>query len=229
MPVLRHVQHMDGDFCSSFLTGIRSLEIEAFKCFSQLMKLFMLSNSNFLRFNFIESIFHFDQLISRQMPGRHGKQYSIFFFDVEIQQRNIIIGMLFKSQSGIVLPVTGCCRNSALRAYQSPRSILAQVCIRPIGSRLITIISARPPFMDQNATRNAPSRHAKQGVAVTQANAFGMAYGGLLTLFIHFIKRYRWTANASVGVALVIAGMLVILTPQKPFSRMYHQFYAIRA
>ena len=73
------------------------------------------------------------------------------------------------------------------------------------------------------------ARHAKQGVAVTQANAFGMAYGGLLTLFIHFIKRYRWTANASVGVALVIAGMLVILTPQKPFSRMYHQFYAIRA
>jgi len=30
------------------------------------------------------------------------------------------------------------------------------------------------------------SRHARAGVPVTQANAYGMAYGGLLTLAIHF-------------------------------------------
>ena len=120
------------------------------------------------------------------------------------------------------------------------------------------------------------TRHAKQGVPVTQANTFGMAYGGVLTLFIHFavggtltmdwsvgylgpmlyltifgsivafgcymllisrvgaeyaayvtllmpiialilstmFEGYHWTANASAGVALVLAGNLVILTPQ---------------
>jgi len=125
------------------------------------------------------------------------------------------------------------------------------------------------------------SRNAKRGVPVTQANAFGMAYGGLLTLFIHFalggtltmdwsigylgpmlyltilgsiaafgcymllISRigadyaayvtllmpiialvlstiyegYHWTANAFVGVALVLAGNLIILTPQSTFRR----------
>jgi drug/metabolite transporter (DMT)-like permease len=30
------------------------------------------------------------------------------------------------------------------------------------------------------------SRNAKSGIPVTQANAYGMAYGGVLTLFIHF-------------------------------------------
>ena len=134
------------------------------------------------------------------------------------------------------------------------------------------------------------TRHAKQGIPVTQANAFGMAYGGMLTLFIHFIlggtlamdwsigylgpmlyltlfgsivafgcymlligrvgaeyaayvtllmplvalilstmfEGYRWTANASVGVALVLAGNLVILTPQTTLHRVMSHFNTIR-
>ena len=120
------------------------------------------------------------------------------------------------------------------------------------------------------------SRNAKRGVPVTQANAFGMAYGGLLTLLIYFFlggkpamdwspgylgpmlyltlfgsiaafgcymllisrigaeyaayvallmpiialmlstlfEGYHWTSNAVVGVALVLVGNLVILTPR---------------
>ncbi len=120
------------------------------------------------------------------------------------------------------------------------------------------------------------SRNAKSGVPVTQANAFGMAYGGVLTLLIHFamggrlsmdwsinylgpllyltvfgsvaafgcymllinrigaeyaayvtllmpiialvfstlFEGYSWSANALVGVALVLAGNLMILTPR---------------
>jgi len=133
------------------------------------------------------------------------------------------------------------------------------------------------------------SRHAKRGVPVTQANAYGMAYGGLLTLFIHFavggtltmdwsmgylgpmlyltifgsilafgcymllisrvgaeyaayvtllmpiialilstmFEGYRWTANASAGVALVLAGNLLILTPQTTFQRVKSHFRTI--
>ena len=43
------------------------------------------------------------------------------------------------------------------------------------------------------------SRNAKRGVPVTQANAFGMAYGGLLTLFIHFGMGGRLTIDWSIG------------------------------
>ena len=125
------------------------------------------------------------------------------------------------------------------------------------------------------------SRNTREGIPVTQANAFGMGYGGLLTLFIHFamggsltmdwtigylgpmlyltifgsivafgcyvlligrigaeyaayvtllmpiialilstlFEGYQWTANAVVGVALVLAGNLIILRPQIPFQR----------
>lgn len=125
------------------------------------------------------------------------------------------------------------------------------------------------------------THHKKEGIPVTQANAFGMAYGGLLTLFIHFMmggtltmnwslgylgpmlyltlfgsivafgcymllisrvgaeyaayvtllmplialilstlfEGYHWTANASVGVGFVLAGNLIILTPQQTFRR----------
>ena len=128
------------------------------------------------------------------------------------------------------------------------------------------------------------TRHAKRGVPVTQANAYGMAYGGLLTLFIHYMmggtltmdwslgylgpmlyltlfgsivafgcymlligrvgaeyaayvtllmplialilssmfEGYRWTANASAGVALVLAGNSIILTPPKVFRRVFN-------
>ncbi|MCF8106434.1 MAG: EamA family transporter [Desulfohalobiaceae bacterium] len=120
------------------------------------------------------------------------------------------------------------------------------------------------------------SRNARNGVPVTQANAFGMAYGGLLTLGIHLamggrlsmdwsigylgpllyltlfgsiaafgcymllinrigaeyaayvtllmpmialvfstlFEGYHWTANGLVGVGLVLAGNLIILTPR---------------
>lgn len=126
------------------------------------------------------------------------------------------------------------------------------------------------------------SRNAKKGVPVTQANAFGMGYGGLLTLFIHFamggrltmdwsigylgpmlyltvfgsiaafgcymllisrigaeyaayvtllmpiialilstvFEGYGWTASALVGVALVLAGNLMIMTPQARIRRL---------
>ena len=134
------------------------------------------------------------------------------------------------------------------------------------------------------------TRHAKQGVPVTQANAFGMAYGGVLTLCIHFLmggtltmdwsvgylgpmlyltvfgsiaafgcymllisrvgaeyaayvtllmplialvlstlfEGYHWTANASVGVALVLAGNLIILMPQTQFRRAFYRLHASR-
>jgi len=126
------------------------------------------------------------------------------------------------------------------------------------------------------------SRNAKKGVPVTQANAFGMGYGGLLTLFIHFtmggrltmdwsigylgpmlyltvfgsiaafgcymllisrigaeyaayvtllmpiialilstvFEGYGWTTSALVGVALVLAGNLMIMTPQARIRRL---------
>ena len=121
---------------------------------------------------------------------------------------------------------------------------------------------------------------------VTQANAFGMAYGGLLTLFIHFVtggtltidwsigylgpmlyltifgsvvafgcymllisrigaefaayalllmpiialvlstlfEGYHWTTNAMLGVALVLAGNLIILTPQSTWLKIISRF-----
>jgi drug/metabolite transporter (DMT)-like permease len=43
------------------------------------------------------------------------------------------------------------------------------------------------------------ARHAKKGVPVTQANAFGMAYGGLLTLSIHFAMGGTLTMDWSIG------------------------------
>jgi drug/metabolite transporter (DMT)-like permease len=125
------------------------------------------------------------------------------------------------------------------------------------------------------------SRNAKKGVPVTQANAFGMGYGGLLTLCIHFamggtltmewsfgylgpmlyltvfgsiaafgcymllisrigaeyaayvtllmpiialvlsslFEGYQWSVNAIAGVTLVMAGNLIILTPQSTYRR----------
>jgi drug/metabolite transporter (DMT)-like permease len=43
------------------------------------------------------------------------------------------------------------------------------------------------------------ARNAKKGVPVTQANAFGMGYGGLLTLFIHFVMGGTLTMDWSIG------------------------------
>ncbi len=130
------------------------------------------------------------------------------------------------------------------------------------------------------------TRNSLNGVPVTQANAFGMAYGGLLTLAIHFaiggeltmdwsigylapmlyltifgsivafgcymllisrigaefaayvtllmpiialilstlFEGYRWTSNAAVGVAIVLAGNLIILTPPATFRRIIKRF-----
>jgi len=130
------------------------------------------------------------------------------------------------------------------------------------------------------------ARNAKKGVPVTQANAFGMGYGGLLTLCIHLamsgtltmewsvgylgsmlyltifgsivafgcymlligrigaeyaayvtllmpiialvlstlFEGYRWTGNAFAGVALVLAGNLIILTPRPTYRRVMGLF-----
>lgn len=130
------------------------------------------------------------------------------------------------------------------------------------------------------------SRNAQKGVPVTQANGFGMAYGGLLTLFIHFVtggtltidwsigylgpmlyltifgsvvafgcymllisrigaefaayalllmpiialvlstlfEGYQWTTNAVAGVALILSGNLIILTPRSTYERMIRRF-----
>lgn len=43
------------------------------------------------------------------------------------------------------------------------------------------------------------TRNAKVGLPVTQANAYGMAYGGLLTLFIHFGGGGEITIDWSLG------------------------------
>jgi drug/metabolite transporter (DMT)-like permease len=43
------------------------------------------------------------------------------------------------------------------------------------------------------------ARNAKKGVPVTQANAFGMGYGGLLTLFIHFATGGILSMDWSIG------------------------------
>ncbi len=43
------------------------------------------------------------------------------------------------------------------------------------------------------------ARNAKKGIPVTQANAFGMGYGGLLTLFIHFAMGGTLTMDWSIG------------------------------
>lgn len=122
------------------------------------------------------------------------------------------------------------------------------------------------------------SRNARAGVPVTQANAYAMAYGALLTLSIHFVtggalvmdwtpgyllpmlyltvfgsvvafgcymlligrigaeyaayvllvapvialgfstvfESYRWGADSVIGIALVVAGNLAILSPSVP-------------
>mgnify|MGYP000060695184 CR=1 FL=1 len=43
------------------------------------------------------------------------------------------------------------------------------------------------------------ARNARKGVPVTQANAFAMGYGGLLTLFIHFAMGGALTMDWSIG------------------------------
>ena len=127
------------------------------------------------------------------------------------------------------------------------------------------------------------ARNAKAGIPVTQANVYGMAYGGALTLFIHFagggslvmdwslgyvgpllyltlfgsiiafgcymlligrigaeyaayvtllmpiialllstfFEEYHWSLNAGLGVVVVLAGNLVILTPAATWQRLF--------
>jgi len=133
------------------------------------------------------------------------------------------------------------------------------------------------------------ARNAAAGVPVTQANVYGMAYGGLLTLAIHFgsggeltmdwsvgylapmlyltvfgsivafgcymlligrigaeyaayvtllmpiialllstiFENFIWTANAAIGVAVVLVGNLFILTPAATLSRVYRRLRAV--
>ena len=121
------------------------------------------------------------------------------------------------------------------------------------------------------------SRNSKNGVPVTQANAFAMAYGGMLTIdwsigylgpmlyltifgsvsafgcYMLLIGRigaeyaayallimpiialilstlfegYHWTAGALLGVSLVLAGNLIVLTTRSTFHRVTSKFKAI--
>lgn len=133
------------------------------------------------------------------------------------------------------------------------------------------------------------SRNAKIGLPVTQTNIYGMAYGGLLTLAIHFgggnafvmdwsigylvpllylsvfgsvvafgcymlligrigadyaaytmltmpvlaliistfFEDYQWTANAVIGVSIVLSGNLIILTPAALFTRIFRRINAV--
>jgi drug/metabolite transporter (DMT)-like permease len=63
-------------------------------------------------------------------------------------------------------------------------------------------------------------------------NRIGAEYAAYVTLLMPIIaltlstmfEGYRWTANAFVGVALVLAGNLIILTPQSTFRRVISRF-----
>ena len=44
------------------------------------------------------------------------------------------------------------------------------------------------------------ARNAKAGIPVTQANVYGMAYGGVLTLFIHFVSGGSLVMDWSIGL-----------------------------
>ena len=130
------------------------------------------------------------------------------------------------------------------------------------------------------------ARNAKAGIPVTQANVYGMAYGGVLTLFIHFVsggslvmdwsfgymgpllyltlfgsiiafgcymlligrigaeyaayvtllmpiialllstffEEYHWSLNAGLGIAVVLIGNLVILTPAAIWRKLFNRF-----
>ena len=64
----------------------------------------------------------------------------------------------------------------------------------------------------------------------------GAEYAAYVTLLMPLValilstmfEGYRWTANAFVGVALVLAGNMVILTPQTTFHRVMRHFSTIR-
>ena len=133
------------------------------------------------------------------------------------------------------------------------------------------------------------ARNAQTRIPVTQANAYGMAYGGLLSLIIHFagggrltmdwslgylgpmlyltvfgsvvafgcymlllgrigaeyaayvtllmpvialilstfFEDYQWTINAVLGVAIVLAGNMIILTPAETLTRAFHRLKEI--
>ena len=62
-----------------------------------MMKLPVLASSDSFRFTLIESVFHFEQRMFRQMPGRRGKERIVLISDMKIQQCDGIIGKPFKS------------------------------------------------------------------------------------------------------------------------------------
>ena len=59
---------------------------------------------------------------------------------------------------------------SADRAYHMPCSTLAQVCSKPTGSRLNTIISTRPIFSDQKLKFSTPDFQAGRCVMLRRQN-----------------------------------------------------------
>ena len=69
------------------------------------MKALMFSAPDFLRFDSVESFFHFSQPILRQVFDGQGKEHIVLFFDMELQQFNVIIRMPFKPAGGIAITV----------------------------------------------------------------------------------------------------------------------------
>ena len=63
------------------------------------------------------------------------------------------------------------CMNSDERAYQVPYSTEAHACISPIGSTLISTISANPILIAQNANVSGPFFHAFPGRSARRQNS----------------------------------------------------------
>jgi drug/metabolite transporter (DMT)-like permease len=63
-------------------------------------------------------------------------------------------------------------------------------------------------------------------------NRIGAEYAAYVTLLMPIIalvlstlfEGYHWTSNALVGIALVLTGNLVILTPQSTYRRIINRF-----
>lgn len=176
---------------------------------------------------------------------------------------------------GGILGLVGICIvfRQDLAAFSATRGVIG-LLIASAGSYLVSVGNVV-------ATRNT-----KRGMSIPQANAFGMGYGGLVTLFFYFVmggkltmdwsigylgpllylsifgsvvafsfymllisrigaefaayvtliapiialilstmfEGYRWSAGAFAGVALVLAGNLIILTPPSTY-RMFLSYF----
>jgi drug/metabolite transporter (DMT)-like permease len=89
---------------------------------------------------------------------------------------------------GGMLGLTGICIVfwQDLSSFSATRGIIGLI-IATAGAYMASIVNV------------VGTRNAKNGFPFTQANAFGMGYGGLLTLFIHFIMGGRLVIDWSFG------------------------------